>query len=37
MKSIILSVDGMTCSACSNGLENIWINKTEFLKQMQIL
>ena len=26
MKSIILSVDGMTCSACSNGLEK-YLNK----------
>ena len=26
MKKIILSIDGMTCSACSNGLEK-YLNK----------
>ena len=26
MKSLILSIDGMTCSACSNGLEK-YLNK----------
>ena len=26
MKSIILAIDGMTCSACSNGLEK-YLNK----------
>lgn len=28
MKKIILSIDGMTCSACSNGLEK-YLNKQE--------
>ena len=26
MKNLILSIDGMTCSACSNGLEK-YLNK----------
>ena len=29
MKSIILAIDGMTCSACSNGLEK-YLNKQGF-------
>ena len=28
MKKIILAIDGMTCSACSNGLEK-YLNKQE--------
>ena len=28
MKKIILSIEGMTCSACSNGLEK-YLNKQE--------
>ena len=28
MKKIILSIDGMTCSSCSNGLEK-YLNKQE--------
>ena len=28
MKKIILSIDGMTCSACSNGLEK-YLNKQD--------
>ena len=28
MKKIILGIDGMTCSACSNGLEK-YLNKQE--------
>ena len=31
MKSLILSIDGMTCSACSNGLEKYLNNKMEYL------
>ena len=31
MKKIILSIDGMTCSACSNGLEK-YLNKQEGIK-----
>ena len=30
MKKIILSIDGMTCSACSNGLEK-YLNKQDEL------
>ena len=30
MKKIILSVDGMTCSACSNGLEK-YLNKQNWI------
>jgi len=32
MKKIILTVDGMTCSACSNGLEK-YLNKSFLRKQ----
>ena len=32
MKKIILSIEGMTCSACSNGLEK-YLNKQEGIKQ----
>ena len=31
MKKIILSIDGMTCSACSNGLEK-YLNKQNGIK-----
>ena len=31
MKKIILSIDGMTCSACSNGLEK-YLNKQTGIK-----
>jgi len=32
MKKVILSIDGMTCSACSNGLEK-YLNKQNGIKQ----
>ena len=32
MKKIILSIEGMTCSACSNGLEK-YLNKQKGIKQ----
>ena len=35
MKKIILSIDGMTCSACSNGLEK-YLNKQEGVKQASV-
>lgn len=35
MKKIILSIDGMTCSACSNGLEK-YLNKQEGIKQASV-
>ena len=36
MKKIILSIDGMTCSACSNGLEK-YLNKQNGIKQAERL
>ncbi len=35
MKKIILSIDGMTCSACSNGLEK-YLNKQNGIKQASV-
>lgn len=35
MKKIILSIDGMTCSACSNGLEK-YLNKQEGIKNATV-
>ncbi len=35
MKKIILAIDGMTCSACSNGLEK-YLNKQEGIKSASV-
>ena len=35
MKKVILSIDGMTCSACSNGLEK-YLNKQKGIKQATV-
>ena len=35
MKKIILSIDGMTCSACSNGLEK-YLNKQDGIKNASV-
>ena len=35
MKKVILSIDGMTCSACSNGLEK-YLNKQEYVKNATV-
>ena len=35
MKKVILSIEGMTCSACSNGLEK-YLNKQEGVKQASV-
>ena len=35
MKKIILSIEGMTCSACSNGLEK-YLNKQDGIKQSSV-
>lgn len=35
MKKIILKIDGMTCSACSNGLEK-YLNKQEGIKEASV-
>ena len=35
MKKITLSIDGMTCSACSNGLEK-YLNKQDGVKQASV-
>ena len=35
MKKIILSIDGMTCSACSNGLEK-YLKKQEGIKEASV-
>ena len=35
MKKIVLSIEGMTCSACSNGLEK-YLNKQEGIKQASV-
>ena len=35
MKKIILSIEGMTCSACSNGLEK-YLNKQDGIKQASV-
>ena len=35
MKKIILSIDGMTCSACSNGLEK-YLNKQKGISSASV-
>ena len=35
MKKIILAIEGMTCSACSNGLEK-YLNKQNGIKQANV-
>ena len=35
MKKIILSIDGMTCSACSNGLEK-YLNKQDGIEKATV-
>ena len=35
MKKIILSIEGMTCSACSNGLEK-YLNKQKGIKNATV-
>ena len=35
MKKVLLKIDGMTCSACSSGLEK-YLNKQEGIKQASI-
>ena len=35
MKKVILSIDGMTCSACSNGLEK-YLNKQDGIKTASV-
>ena len=35
MKKVLLKIDGMTCSACSNGLEK-YLNKQEGIKQASV-
>lgn len=35
MKKIILSIDGMTCSACSNGLEK-YLNKQDGIQNASV-
>ena len=35
MKKIILSIDGMTCSACSNGLEK-YLNKQDGISEASV-
>ena len=35
MKKVLLKIDGMTCSACSNGLEK-FLNKQEGIKQASV-
>ena len=35
MKKVILAIDGMTCSACSNGLEK-YLNKQEGINQVTV-
>ena len=35
MKKIILSIDGMTCSSCSNGLEK-YLNKQDGIKNASV-
>ena len=35
MKKIILSIDGMTCSACSNGLEK-YLNKQDGINSASV-
>ena len=35
MKKVIIAIDGMTCSACSNGLEK-YLNKQDYIKQATV-
>ena len=35
MKKVILAIDGMTCSACSNGLEK-YLNKQKGIKNATV-
>ena len=35
MKKVLLKIDGMTCSACSSGLEK-YLNKQEGIKQASV-
>ena len=35
MKKVVLSIDGMTCSACSNGLEK-YLNKQNGIKSATV-
>ena len=35
MKKIVLSIDGMTCSACSNGLEK-YLSKQEGINSVSV-
>ena len=35
MKKVILSIEGMTCSACSNGLEK-YLNKQKGIKEASV-
>ena len=35
MKKVILSIDGMTCSACSTGLEK-YLNKQDGISQATV-
>ena len=35
MKKVLLKIDGMTCSACSSGLEK-YLNKQEGIKQATV-
>ena len=35
MKKVLLSIDGMTCSACSNGLEK-YLSKQESIKSATV-
>ena len=37
MKKIILEIDGMTCSACSNGLERYLNKQNASIKELQKL
>ena len=35
MKKIVLNIEGMTCSACSNGLEK-YLNKQKGVKKAEV-
>ncbi len=35
MKKVLLKIDGMTCSACSSGLEK-YLNKQDGIKQANV-
>ena len=36
MKKVLLKIDGMTCSACSSGLEK-YLNKQDGIKQANVI